>query len=61
MFSGRPAWHYVEVKRNMVNMFTAKTKSGSVDVALYGAVVKSGWGTDPEESIMEELENRSGK
>ena len=38
--------------------FVKRTKSGSVDVALYGRVVRSGWGDDPEESIMEELDQR---
>ena len=41
---GRKAWHYVEVRRNVVHIFLKKTRAGQVDVALYGTVVKSGWG-----------------
>ena len=34
------AWHYVEVKRHRVPLFLKKTKSGNVDVAAFGVVVK---------------------
>ena len=42
--TGRKAWHYVEVRRNVVHIFLQKTRAGQVDVAVYGTVVKSGWG-----------------
>ena len=48
----------MEVKRNQVHSFVKGTRSGSVDVALYGTVVKSGWGSDPEQPIMDELDQR---
>ena len=48
----------MEVKRNKLHSFLSKTKSGSVDVALFGQVVKSGWGSDPEPDVMEQLEER---
>ena len=44
LFPGRKAWHYVEVRRNVVVIFLQKTRAGQVDVAVYGTVVKSGWG-----------------
>jgi len=53
---GRKAWHYVEVRRNVVHIFLQKTRAGQVDVAVYGTVVKSGWGEDPEKAIVEWVE-----
>lgn len=44
---GRKAWHFVDVHRMCAHAFVTKTKSGSVDVARYGKVIKSGWGEDP--------------
>ena len=56
--AGRKAWHYVEVKRNQVHTFVKRTKSGSVDVAQFGTVVKSGWGSDPDQHIMDQIDQR---
>ena len=42
--SGRPAWHYVEVRRHAIHIFLVRTRAGQVDVDLYGTVLKSGWG-----------------
>ena len=36
--TGRKAWHYVEVRRNVVHIFLQKTRAGQVDVAVYGTV-----------------------
>ena len=36
----RDAWHYVEVERAKVPLFHKKTKSGNVDVAVFGTVIK---------------------
>ena len=55
---GRQAWHYVEVKRRLVHIFLKKTRGGSVDVAIYGNVVKSGWGPDPEQEIIDMIDKR---
>ncbi|XP_013385813.1 ankyrin-3-like [Lingula anatina] len=45
----KPAWHYVLVKRRLHSTFILKTQGGSLDVADYGRVLKSGWGQDPPE------------
>ena len=46
---GRPAWHYVLVvdDEDTIKLFHEKVKAGTVDVADYGEVLKSGWGKDP--------------
>ena len=48
---GKPAWHYVLVEEDKLNMFKDKVESGTIDVAEYGVVLKSGWGKDPPEEV----------
>ncbi|XP_013392747.1 ankyrin-3-like [Lingula anatina] len=52
----RPAWHYVLVKRRLHSTFILKTQGGSLDVADYGRVLKSGWGQDPPEDIKTKID-----
>jgi hypothetical protein len=51
------AWHYVEVHRAKVPLFLARTRSGNVDVAVFGKVIRSGWGSSPDPDMVEEIEN----
>ena len=55
--AGRPAFHYVETKRHLVSVFEKKVRSGLVDVAQYGRVIKSGWGDNPSRTVIEDIEN----
>ena len=48
---GRQAWHYVLVDEGQENAFKEKVSSGTVDVAVYGKVIKSGWGKDPPDDV----------
>ncbi|KJV68929.1 hypothetical protein [Candidatus Neoehrlichia procyonis] len=57
---GRFAWHYVLVDKNKREMFLAKSKSGSIDVALYGQILYSGWGENPPEEIVKKIEDEYG-
>ncbi|MGN7661684.1 MAG: hypothetical protein ACTJLK_03620 [Anaplasma sp.] len=57
---GRPAWHYVLVDKGKREMFLAKSKSGSMDVALYGSILYSGWGENPPEDIVKKIEEEFG-
>ena len=50
---GKPAWHYVKVKRPLINLFLKKTNGGTSNVADYGEIIKSGWGEDPDEKTVE--------
>ena len=54
----RPAWHYVLVvdDEETVKTFHEKVASGTVDVAEYGQVLKSGWGKEPPNEVVDELE-----
>ena len=41
---GKPAWHFVDVKKTLTGLFYKRIKSGSLDVAHFGTVLASGWG-----------------
>ena len=49
----RPAWHYVLLvdDEDTIKAFHEKVKAGTVDVADYGEVLKSGWGENPPNEI----------
>ena len=56
---GRPAWHYVMVERSLLGLFLKRVNGGSLDVADFGTVLKSGWGENPPESTKEELDSEA--
>lgn len=53
--AGNTAWHCVLVHKALLLLFLRRTKGGSLDVAAFGEVLKSGWGKDPPESVREEM------
>ena len=53
--TGKPAWHYVLVKKALLPLFLRRAKGGNVDVADFGRVLKSGWGKDPPEDIRKSI------
>ncbi|WP_169193100.1 hypothetical protein [Anaplasma platys] len=57
---GRPAWHYVLVDKHKREMFLARSKSGSMDVALYGEILYSGWGENPSEDVVQKIKDEFG-
>ena len=56
---GRKAWHIVLVERELLEAFHDKVSTGNVDVAKYGYVVKSGWGKDPPDDILDNMKKCS--
>ncbi|XP_070566698.1 serine/threonine-protein phosphatase 6 regulatory ankyrin repeat subunit B-like [Ptychodera flava] len=52
---GKRAWHYVQVERAKYPLFIKNTNGGSLDVADYGYVIKSGWGEEPPDSVRESI------
>lgn len=54
----QPAWHYVHVDRGVLDIFRMKTRGGAVDVAQYGRVIKSGWGSNPAQEEVQEVESQ---
>ena len=54
------AWHYVLVDEEKLVDFDAKIAAGTIDVADYGRVLKSGWGKDPPKNIARKIDLRCG-
>ena len=54
---GKPAWHYVLVDEEKENAFKEQVASGNVDVAVYGKVIKSGWGKDPPDDVKSAIDS----
>ena len=56
---GQPAWYYVllEDDEDNIQTYLTKVKEGSLDVADYGQVLKSGWGKDPPEETEKWIED----
>ena len=52
---GRAAWHYVLVKKHLLGLFLKQTQGGSLDVADFGDVLRSGWGKDPPEGTSDKI------
>ncbi|KAL9961602.1 hypothetical protein ACROYT_G030573 [Oculina patagonica] len=55
---GRSAWHYVMVEKPLLGLFLKQTQGGSLDVADFGTVLKSGWGENPPERVRQEIDNK---
>lgn len=55
---GRDSWHYVEVSRGLVSLFLKRTRGGTVDVGRYGTLLSSGWGVDPDNNAVKDIEKR---
>jgi hypothetical protein len=56
----RDAWHYVLVDKNKLPLFLKQIETGSIDVALYGDVLRSGWGKNPPPEVVKEIEDEFG-
>ena len=52
---GKPAWHYVLVEKHLLGLFLKWTSGGSLDVADFGDVLKSGWGENPPENTIDTI------
>ncbi len=55
--NGLLAFHYIDVDRFLMDIFREITRSGgSLDVAKYGKVIKSGWGSCPAPEVVKEID-----
>ena len=52
---GRAAWHYVLAKKHLLGLLLKRTTGGRLDVADFGAVLRSGWGKDPPEGTIDQI------
>ena len=53
---GRAAWHYVLVKKHLLGLFLKRANGGSLNVADFGDVLRSGQGKDPPEGTRNKLQ-----
>ena len=51
----RAAWHYVLVKKHLLGLFLKRTNGGSLDVADFGDVLRSGRGKEPPEGTTDKI------
>ena len=51
----RAAWRYVLAKEHLLDLFLKRAKGGSLDLADFGAVLRSGWGKDPPEGTIDQM------
>ncbi|OEY86771.1 hypothetical protein BIY23_01915 [Wolbachia pipientis] len=56
----KAAWHYVLVDKDKKEMFLAKSRTGSMDVADYGEILYSGWGEFPSRDIKNKINAEFG-
>ena len=56
---GEQAWDYVQVEKALLPLFLRSTNGGSLNVADFGLVLKSGWGKDPPEELRKNITEMS--
>ena len=56
----RPAWHYVLLvdDEETIKKFKEALAIGTVDVAKFGQILKSGWGEDPPNTVRDEMDRK---
>ena len=52
---GKAAWHYVRLQKHFGGLFLKRVKGGSLNVADFGAILRSGWGEDPPEGTGDKI------
>ena len=57
---GRAVWHYVLVKKRLLGLYLKRTNGGSLDVADFGAILRSGWVKDPPEGTLDQIFEECG-
>ena len=53
---GRNAWYIVLVERKLLDAFNEQLSEDKINLNKYGHVIKSGWGKDPPNDILDKLE-----
>ena len=54
---GRPAWHCVLVDEGKVNAFKEQLASDTIDLAVYGKIIESGFGKDPPDDVKKAIDS----
>lgn len=56
--SGLAAWHILLVDKLKLILFERAVATGTLDVADFGQVLKSGWGENPPEDVVEKIKEQ---
>lgn len=54
----KPAWYYLQVDELKQNAFRKHLESGALNLADFGTILHSGWGSVPPEPIMALMEEK---
>ena len=49
-------WHFVKVDALKLPLFLKQSKTGCIDVAEFGEVLFSGWGSEPPQDIYQKVD-----
>ena len=58
--NNRPAWHYILVPPEHIKQLRQQRAGSNIDVTDYGKIVRSGWGENPSDQIVKEIEEEYG-
>ncbi len=56
----RPAWHYVLVSPEKIKELRQQKSGTNIDVTDFGSIIRSGWGENPSDEIVKEIEEEYG-
>ena len=59
--NGRPAWHYVLITHENIKKLKVQKAGTNIDVTDFGKIIRSGWGENPSDAIVEEVEAEYGE
>ena len=58
---GHDAWHYISIhNRLMLPIFLENTKYNNLDISKYGKILYSGWGKNPPDDIIKQINEAYG-
>ena len=58
--NGRAAWHYVLVSPEKIKELRHQKSGTNIDVTDFGNIIRSGWGENPSDEIVKEVEDEYG-
>jgi hypothetical protein len=59
--NGRPAWHYVLIPHENIKKLKVQKAGTNIDVTDFGKIIRSGWGENPSDEIIQEVEAEYGE
>lgn len=60
LHQGRPIWHYLLVDKMKLPILLKDAQRGTVDLAMYGNIIFSGFGEQPPKEVSEFVRKKYG-